>query len=86
MNKTELIAAVAENTGMAKTEAKKAVDAAIEALAAALAAGDRVALPGLGTFNITERGERIGKNPRTGEQITIAAKKVIKFKPSFEVQ
>lgn len=86
MNKTELITAVAEKCVMPKTEAKKAVDATIEALAAAMAEGDRVAIPGLGTFNITERGERTGKNPRTGEQITIAAKKVVKFKPSFEVK
>ena len=86
MNKTELIAAVAEKSGMAKVDAKKAVDAAIEALAGAMAAGDRVAIPGLGTFNVSERAARTGKNPRTGEQITIAAKKVVKFKPSFEVQ
>ena len=85
MNKTELIAKVAETAGLSKVDAKKAVEAAIEAVKGALAAGDKVAVPGVATLSVTERAERQGKNPATGEIITIPAKKVIKFKAGSEI-
>ena len=80
MNRTELAAAVAEKTGMSKVEAKKAVDATLEAIETALVSKDQVALLGFGTFSVVERGERQGVNPSNGEKITIAAKKSVKFK------
>lgn len=80
MNRTELAAAVAEKTGMTKVDAKKAVDAALEAIEGALVANEQVALLGFGTFAVVERPERQGVNPSTGEKITIAAKKAVKFK------
>ena len=80
MNRTELVAAVAEKTGMTKVDAKKAVDAALQAIEGALVANEQVALLGFGTFAVVERPERQGVNPSTGEKITIAAKKAVKFK------
>lgn len=80
MNKTELIAAVAENAALSKKDAEKAVNAVIDAIKGALADGDKVQLVGFGTFEVRERGARTGKNPRTGEAIEIAASKVPAFK------
>ena len=80
MNRTELAAAVAEKTGMTKVDAKKAVDAALEAIEEALVANDTVARLGFGNFSVVERPERQGVNPSTGEKITIAAQKSVKFK------
>ncbi len=75
MNKTELINAIAENAGLNKADAKKALDATVNAIADALKKGDKVALVGFGTFSVSERPARTGINPRTKEQITIAPKK-----------
>ncbi len=80
MNKTELIAAVAEKTGLSKKDADAAIGATVDAIAEALKAGDKVALVGFGTFEVRERAERMGKNPQTGEAIKIAASKVPAFK------
>lgn len=80
MNKTELIAAVAENAALSKKDAEKAVSAVVDAIKGALADGDKVQLVGFGTFEVRERGARTGKNPRTGEAIKIAASKVPAFK------
>ena len=80
MNRTELAAAVAAKANLTKVDAKKAVDAALEAIGEALVAKEQVALLGFGTFAVAERGERQGVNPSTGEKITIAAKKSVKFK------
>lgn len=85
MNKTELTNAVAAKTGLTKTDAKKAVEATLDAIAEALAAGDKVALVGFGTFSVVEKGERTGINPRTKENITIAARKAVKFKHGAEL-
>ena len=85
MNKTDLTAAIAAKAGLAKGDAKKALDAAIEAVAEALKAGDKVALVGFGTFSVAERPAREGINPRTKEKITIAAKKLAKFKAGAEL-
>lgn len=80
MNKTELVAAVAENAALSKKDAEKAISAVIDAITGALADGDKVQLVGFGTFEVRERGARTGKNPRTGEAIKIAASKVPAFK------
>ncbi len=80
MNKTELIDKIAAGSGLTKADAKKALDATVEAIKNALVAGDTVALVGFGTFSTTERAAREGINPRTKEKIQIAAKKLVKFK------
>ncbi len=85
MNKNELVSAVAAKAELSKADAKKAVDACVEAIADALKAGDKVALVGFGTFSVSERSERKGINPATKEQITIAAKKSAKFKGGAEL-
>lgn len=85
MNKTELIAAAAEAAGITKAQAKAAVEGALNAIAADLKAGNKAAILGFGTFSVTERPERQGINPATKETITIAAKKVIKFKAGKEL-
>lgn len=85
MNKTELINAIAENAGLAKTDAKKALEATLGAIAEAVKKGDKVALIGFGTFSVSERPARTGINPATGAKIEIAAKKVVKFKAGVEL-
>lgn len=79
MNKTELIAAIATDTNLSKADAGRALDAAIENLSRALAAGDTVQLIGFGTFAVASRPERMGRNPSTGEPMTIKASKAPKF-------
>ncbi len=79
MTKTELIAKVAEKTGLKKAEAERAVNAAIEALVEALSKGERTAIPGLGVFNVKVRKERTGRNPQTGKEIKIPARKTVAF-------
>lgn len=81
MNKNELIAAVAEKTGMAKGAAGEAVDATFDAIAASLKTGDEVKILGFGNFSVTQRAASTGRNPRTGETIQIKASKAPKFKP-----
>ena len=85
MNKTELVAKIAEVAGLSKADAKKVLDATVEAVKEALVAGDNVQLVGFGTYSVTERPAREGVNPRTGEKLTIAAKKVVKFKAGAEL-
>jgi len=85
MNKAQLIDAIADKAGLTKVDAKKGLDATIEAVSEALKAGDRVALVGFGSFGVSERGARTGRNPQTGKEIKIAAKKVVKFKPGAEL-
>ena len=68
MNKTELVNAIAEKANLSKVDAKNALDAALNAVAEALAANDKVALIGFGTFSVSEKGERTGLNPRTKEK------------------
>ena len=81
MTKTDLIAQVAANTEMSKKSAEMAVNAAFEALGKAMAEGEKISISGFGTFEVRERAERQGINPRTREPITIAASKSIVFKP-----
>ncbi|MCR5105996.1 MAG: HU family DNA-binding protein [Eubacterium sp.] len=80
MNKTELVAAMAEKSGLTKADSEKALKAFVEAVEDALKAGDKVQLVGFGTFEVSERAERTGHNPRTNESITIPASKAPKFK------
>ena len=81
MNKTELIAAVAEKAEISKKDAEKAVKAFTDAVAEELAKGGKVQLVGFVNFEVSERPAREGRNPRTGETMTIAASKTPKFKP-----
>lgn len=85
MNKTELIGAIAAKANLTKVDAKNALDAAIEAIAGALAANDKVAILGFGTFAVQEKGARTGINPRTKEKIEIPARKAIKFKAGADL-
>lgn len=85
MNKGELIDAMAESAKMTKVEAGKALEAAIEAIEKALKKGERVALVGFGSFTVSKRAARIGRNPQTREEIKIPAKKVVKFKAGNEL-
>ena len=80
MNKTELVAKIAEGAGMSKVDAKKALDATLEAIKKAVKKSEKVALVGFGTFDVTKRKARKGINPATKKAITIPAKKVVKFK------
>lgn len=86
MNKTELVSSIAEKAGLSKADSKKALDATIEAIADALKAGDKVSLVGFGTFAVSERPARQGINPATKAPITIAAKKVAKFKAGADLE
>ena len=81
MNKTELVAAVAAKAELSKKDAEKAVKAFTDAVAEELAKGGKVQLVGFGNFEVSERPAREGRNPRTGETMTIAASKTPKFKP-----
>lgn len=85
MNKTELINKIAAEAGLSKADAKKALDATVTAIKDALAAGDKVALIGFGTFSVKERPAREAINLRTKEKISVAAKKVAKFKAGAEL-
>jgi len=80
MNKTELIAAAAESTGMTKKDTEKVLNAAFDAITAALVHGDKVQVSGFGIFEVKERQARVGRNPRTGDSMDIAASRVPSFK------
>lgn len=80
MNKTELVAAVAEQAGLSKKDAEAAVKAFTEVVSDAMKAGDKVQLVGFGTFEVSERAAREGRNPKTGETMKIDACKTPKFK------
>ena len=80
MNKTELVAAIAEKTGLTKKDAEGAVKAFTDTVAEQLKAGDKIQLVGFGTFEVSEREAREGRNPHTGEPMPIAASKAPKFK------
>lgn len=81
MTKAELIDAVAKKAGLTKKESAQAVDAIVESIAEALKKGDKVTLVGFGTFSVTKRKPRKGRNPKTGEEIKIPATKSPKFTP-----
>ena len=81
MNKNELIGAVADASGLTRSDATKAVEGVFDAITGALKKGDEVRLVGFGTFDVSERKARVGRNPRTLEEIPIDAAKVPKFRP-----
>ena len=82
MNKTELIAAAAQSAGLTKKDTERVINAAIDALTASLAQGDKVQISGFGTFEVKDREARVGRNPHTKETIEIPATKVPVFKAS----
>ena len=81
MNKSDLINAIAEHANLTKADAGRALEGLLNSIETALKAGEPVALIGFGTFVVKERAERTGRNPQTGQEITIAAAKVPSFKP-----
>lgn len=81
MNKADLVAKVAEKSGVTKKDAEKAVAGIFAAVQEALVAGDKVQVLGFGTFEVKERAARIGRNPQTGDELQIAASKNPSFKP-----
>jgi DNA-binding protein HU-beta len=85
MNKAQLIDAIAGEAGLTKADSKKALDAFIKSTQTALKKGDRVALVGFGSFSVAKRSARTGRNPQTGKEIKIAAKKVVKFKAGSDL-
>jgi len=80
MTKAELVAKIASEVGLTKSQAEKALDGFVSAVSNALSAGDKITLVGFGTFSVATRSKREGRNPRTGKKIKIPAKKVVKFK------
>jgi len=86
MNKTNLIDAMAEDAGVSKAAAKKALESFLNHVEGALAKGDRVSLVGFGSWSVSRRAAREGRNPQTGKTIKIAAKNVVKFKAGSDLQ
>ncbi|MBP5400915.1 MAG: HU family DNA-binding protein [Bacteroidales bacterium] len=85
MNKAQLIDAIAEKAGLQKVEAKRALEAYVEATTEALKGGDKVSLVGFGTLSVNERAARKGRNPQTKKEMMIPAKKVVKFKAGADL-
>jgi DNA-binding protein HU-beta len=85
MNKAELIDAIASGAKITKADAGRALDATIESINKALKKGDRIGLVGFGSFSVAKRAARTGRNPQTGKEIKIAAKRVVKFKAGSEL-
>ena len=85
MNKTNLIDSMAEDAGISKAAAKKALESFLENIEGALKKGDRVSLVGFGSWSVSKRAAREGRNPQTGKTIKIAAKNVVKFKAGSDL-
>jgi DNA-binding protein HU-beta len=85
MNKAQLIEAIASKTTLSKKEAHGILETITDTIKGSLKGGEKVSIPGFGTFHMTDRLARTGRNPRTGETIQIKAKKVVKFKPSSKL-
>ena len=85
MIKQDIIQQVVERTGLPRTKAEAAVDAIFEGLKQALAGGDRIELRGFGVFNVRPRKTGIGRNPRTGTEVTITPGRAVRFKPGKEL-
>jgi len=86
MNKAQLVEAIALDANISKIDARKAVDAIIRVTVQSLREGERLTLTGLGTFSVQQKAARIGRNPRTGAAVKIPPRKVIKFRPTAEVE
>ncbi len=82
MTKKELVNAIAADAGLSIKDAGKALNSFVGAFGTAMKKGNRIQLPGLGTFNVTNRSARVVRNPRTGAKLNVPAKKVVKFKPA----
>ena len=82
MNKSDLIGAAAQQSGLPQKDAERCINAALDTITAALVRGDKVQLSGFGTFEVSQRKARVGRNPRTRETVQIPATKVPAFKPS----
>ena len=85
MNKTDLINKIAEEAGITKAQAAASLNAVIDGVKETLKAGDKVAILGFGTFSLTERAARDGRNPKTGDLIKIAARRSVRFKPGKDL-
>ncbi len=85
MNKTQLVEGIAKESGLTKTDAKKALDAFIKVIHHTMKRGDKMTLVGFGTFSVAEKPARAGRNPRTGAPIKIDARKAVKFKPGAQL-
>ncbi len=85
MNKADLIDKIAKDARISKTASAKALDSFVEGVTRSLKKGERVALVGFGTFTVSKRKARVGRNPQTGEQIEIKARKVARFRPGKEL-
>ncbi|MEO9531494.1 MAG: HU family DNA-binding protein [Crocinitomicaceae bacterium] len=85
MNKSELVDAIASKSGLSKADSKRALEGFIGATESALKKGDKISLVGFGSFSISNRAARTGRNPQTGKEIKIAAKKVVKFKAGADL-
>ena len=85
MNKAELVAKLADDAGITKTQANATLDSFVEAVTKTLKGGGKVTLVGFGTFSVSKRAARTGRNPQTGAAIKIKAKKVARFKPGKEL-
>lgn len=86
LKKTEIISVLSETTGLSKTDVEKVYNATFELIKEEVSKGNKVSISGFGTFDISERGEREGRNPATGEAITIKASKSVKFKAGKELK
>ena len=86
MNKTDLIASVAEKSALSKKDAEKAVNAFTEAVTEALKKGNKVQLVGFGVFEVKTRASRIGRNPRTGDQVPVPERRVVTFRPGKKMK
>jgi DNA-binding protein HU-beta len=85
MNKGDLINKIADESSLSKADASKALDAVLNGITGTLSAGGKVTLVGFGTFSVSQRAARKGRNPQTGAEINIPAKNVVKFKPGKEL-
>lgn len=86
MNKSQLINAVAEQTNLTKNDVKKAIDVFFDIAEQKLQQGDKVVISGFGVFSVAQVSERVGRNPRTGEQVRIPARRSVRFRSSMEIE
>ncbi len=86
MNKAQLVEAIALDSNLTKVDARKAVDSLLRVMLQTLREGDRITLTGLGTFSVVQKPERAGRNPRTGAPVKIPSRRVIKFRPTAEIE
>lgn len=85
MNKTQLVDAIAADANITKIEARKAVDAFVRTATKALSEGDKISLSGFGSFSVVQMSARMGRNPRTGMPVKIAPRRVVKFRPTLDL-